>query len=353
MTESATLTPPSINSPTDGEVLTSNTVSVSGSTETDGTVVIYNGPTALSTVTSSNGSFSTLLSLADGEYALWANVSNGAVTSGESADVHVTVSGQPAPSAEPAPSDSGSDAPSPAPEADGTGDQAAPADAGTPPDAPAPVTADPAAADPATGNTDVQVAQVNPNPDEEPPSPEVTPDSSGTPGGTQVDPQANAETAAATDPEPAADPAAPVAPDAPTIEVPADGETMENNFFTVSGTAEPSGASVVLYVDSRMAGTASVDDKGDWTLEVNLPNAEYNLSASVNDTGRVSARSTDVHVIVNHDTDVVPVEPEDPADALALFLQQHIVHGYPMRWHLIHELRMKAEAWLESRNSGG
>lgn len=327
-------TAPVITTPADGAVLTANTVSVSGTAEADGSLVLYNGNDELVTVTSSGGSWSALLSLADGEYALWASLTTADGTSEASVDVHVTVSGQPQPSTDPSPE---SDAASPAPEPEGASDQGAPAEG---------VTGAPEV--PPAGGTDLQV----PGPVEPAPSAEVVPDATAPGGGTQISPQANAETAAAAAPEAGADPVAPAPPEAPVIEVPHADEEFADNLVTVSGTAEPSGAAVIVYADAKAIGTASVDDKGDWSIEANLPNGEYELSASVNDAGRASARGDAVHIVVNHDASAPAAEPsDDPEERFVEFLESRILRGYPLRWSLIQELRQHAQAWVDHRKA--
>lgn len=216
----------------------------------------------------------------------------------------------------------------------------------TPPVDAAP-TADPAPADPQPEpEPEPEVTE----PAEEPTSTEVQPDSSEPSGGTQVNVQANAEDAAATPVEEQASTEAPDVPDAPVIETPHVDEEFADNMVHVSGTAEPSGATVTVYADSRAIGTASVDDKGDWSLEANLPNAEYVLSASVNDIGKVSERSEGVHIIVNHDAGAPAPEPSsDPDVRFAEFLRAKLLRGYPLRWERITELQAAAEAWIADK----
>lgn len=205
-------------------------------------------------------------------------------------------------------------------------------------------------ADPAGEGTDVQAAPEVDSSTEEPTSTEVQPDSSEPSGGTQVNVQANAEDAAATPVEEQASTEAPDVPDAPVIETPHVDEEFADNMVHVSGTAEPSGATVTVYADSRAIGTASVDDKGDWSLEANLPNAEYVLSASVNDIGKVSERSEGVHIIVNHDAGAPAPEPSsDPDVRFAEFLRAKLLRGYPLRWERITELQAAAEAWIADK----
>lgn len=248
-----------------------------------------------------------------------------------------------APAADPAPA--GTPVETPTDAAVVTPVEGAPADAPvdpaqTPPVDPAP--AEPTPADPQPGPT--------PEVTEEPTSTEVTPDSSGPSGGTQINVQANAENAAATPAEEQASTETPEVPAAPVIETPHADEEFGDNVVHVSGTAEPSGATVTVYADSREIGTASVDDKGDWSIEANLPNAEYVLSASVNDTGRISERSEGVHIIVNHDAGAPAPEPSsDPDVRFAEFLRANLLRGYPLRWERITELQAATEAWIADK----
>lgn len=88
---------PTITSPVDGATLTSNTLSIAGTTAADGSVVIYDAATTLATVSATSGAFQASESLADGVHALRATLTTADGTSTDSAGVTVIVQAAPVP----------------------------------------------------------------------------------------------------------------------------------------------------------------------------------------------------------------------------------------------------------------
>lgn len=82
---------PVLTSPEEGAALGSNTVSVEGLVEQDGTIVLYDGDSAIGTGVSADGSFTIVTSLANGEHLLTACVTVDGVKSDWSEAVTVTV----------------------------------------------------------------------------------------------------------------------------------------------------------------------------------------------------------------------------------------------------------------------
>lgn len=93
---------PVITSPVTGDTVASPLM-VSGTTSSDGSVVIYDGSATISTAAAVNGSFSTSVDLIDGPHELWADLTDGNGKSGASALVDVTVASTPAPGPTPTP----------------------------------------------------------------------------------------------------------------------------------------------------------------------------------------------------------------------------------------------------------
>ena len=67
-----------------------------------------------------------------------------------------------------------------------------------------------------------------------------------------------------------------------SITSPADGETLDETTFTVSGTATP-GLEVTLLLDGMEVGTTTADENGDWSIEVTTDNGDHTLEATVTD----------------------------------------------------------------------
>lgn len=197
-------------------------------------------------------------------------------------------------------------------------------DPASPPDA-APETAPPATSEDATGTADATTATPSPSDaaPEQAPAGDISPIADGTP-----------------------------APEAPVIEVPANGQESADSHIVVSGTGEPGGAIVTVYADAQVLGGANIDDTGNWSVEGTLPNAEYVLTAVTSDQGRLSEASEPVTVTVNYPEITPPApEPTDPEERLLAFLKEKILGGYPMRWEIIFELRQHSQAWIDSKES--
>ncbi|MFE6645629.1 Ig-like domain-containing protein [Nocardioides sp. NPDC057772] len=104
------------------------------------------------------------------------------------------------------------------------------------------------------------------------------------------------------------------APDAPVIDSPADGSTINDNTPTITGTGEP-GATVEVSMDGAVIGTATVDADGNWELPTTdaLADGEHTVSAVQTDAaGNVSPAESNTFTI---DT-AAPAAPviDSPAD---------------------------------------
>lgn len=306
---------PVITAPTDGATV-SSPVSVVGTAGADGTVTVYDGDASVASATAALDSWSVTLTLDAGPHKLWATVADANGNSEASGDVNVTVEVPPVPDGDASGAGEGSAQPDPAPDAPSTGTQTVSEPGQPPSETPAP--------DPST-----LTATVDPNPS-----------STG---------NADATPPAETAPAPT-DPSVDGTPDAPIIEVPAASAELDESLVQVSGTAEAYGATVIVSADARAIGQASVDSTGNWSLEASLPNGEYDLTAVVNDTGKVSAVSDTVAITVNYDASTpAPAEPTDPDEALAQFLRTRVLRGYPLNWELISELRARVARWLDAK----
>lgn len=79
------------------------------------------------------------------------------------------------------------------------------------------------------------------------------------------------------------------APAAPTIVVPAQDSTLTNSIVTVSGTTEPF-ATVTTFLNEDTFGDVSyADEYGNWSIEYELANGEYSITAQQSDLGQNSS----------------------------------------------------------------
>lgn len=255
--------PPVITSPATGATLTSNTVSVAGTADSDGEVVVWDGGDEVSvgSAMASGGTWSTTLSLAEGSHTLTANIrteNDVNRTSGESDAVTILVNTEPAPDPTPQPV---------------------------------------------------------PDPTPEPPAPN------------------------------------PALPDAPTIEVPADGETLDELEVTISGTVdnETGGRVTVFTSENRQLGIASIEGTGDWRMDVTLTNGQYAIWAVAHFDGARSNQSERVSFTVEHDPQPAPDDNKTPDEILAKFFRQHVLKGYHMSWEHAGEVKQAASDWLEGK----
>ncbi|MEU6134591.1 Ig-like domain-containing protein [Nocardioides sp. NPDC047086] len=104
------------------------------------------------------------------------------------------------------------------------------------------------------------------------------------------------------------------APEAPVIESPADGSSINDSTPTITGTGEP-GATVEVSMDGAVIGTATVDADGSWSLPTTdaLADGEHTVSAiQTDEAGNVSPADSNTFTI---DT-AAPEAPviESPAD---------------------------------------
>lgn len=108
-----------------------------------------------------------------------------------------------------------------------------------------------------------------------------------------------------------------VAPGAPVITEPGDGDTINDDTPTVTGTGEP-GATVTVTVDGEEIGTAVVDEDGNWSVEVPEPleDGDHVIGAVQTDpAGNVSEEVT-VDIVV--DTTVEPPTITAPTDGSSI-----------------------------------
>lgn len=284
-----------IESPVDGEVLTSNTVVVGGHIEGAESAIVYASDDVTATaVPDAEGDYIVTLTLPDGEYDLWAAVSEDET----SEHVHIQVSAQPA-----------EGEPESKPDEDVTAPELDPV---TPP-----------------------APELDPQSDLEPgPVPEPTPESAPAP-----DPEPS------TAPEPLPDPE-PV-PDAPVITSPEPGEVITGP-VTVTGTGVDPDTILLYDGDTELnINPIQVSDEG-WNFRVDLEPGVHTLSATErNEHGNLSDASDAVTFTVES---VPEAPPEDDADAhFAHFLRHHFLEASRLGWDLYAESRHHIEKWLESK----
>lgn len=151
--------------------------------------------------------------------------------------------------------------------------------------------------------------------------------------------------------QPQPEPAPPVSVEAPVIEQPGPGESLEDGSVRFAGTAA-AGANVVIYLDGVTLTSVSTDDTGNWSTEQAIATGPHTTYAVASLNSAVSGGSEIVSFTVSAAQETpAPDEADDPETALAKFLQAKILGGYPMRWDLVFELRQKAEAWLATRST--
>lgn len=326
MTESSKPAPPHIDSPADGETLTSNTVSVSGTSDGP-SVILYDGEDTLTTAGVTDGKFSSTLSLADGEHALWAVTSGGQEQSDSSNEVNVTVSGQPSPSpSEP----QATTVDTPTEQATVTPVPDSPTASSTPGENDTP-------AQPSTAGTSTAPANTVDSP--APDSAAVSPTVEGSASGTNVE---DAQPPAYVPPPPG-----PGAPNPPSISSPETGADVVGT-VVVSGVADNANL-VYLEVDGQQFPTApATASDGAYRFAVQLEPGEHTLATRQrNAAGDVSDPADEVHVTVS----AVPEQPsaDDPDARLAHFLRHRFLPAGRLSWDLYAEAVLHAEEWLNKR----
>lgn len=100
-----------------------------------------------------------------------------------------------------------------------------------------------------------------------------------------------------------------IAPTAPVIAQPTEGQVLATNFPQIAGDAEPS-AVVEVFANSLSKGTTTADQSGAWTFVPGAPltDGDYAIEASAKDAaGNVSPLSTAVNVTVDGTLPAAPI----------------------------------------------
>jgi hypothetical protein len=138
---------------------------------------------------------------------------------------------------------------------------------------------------------------------------------------------------------------------APVIEVPGDGEILDELEVTISGTVDTQagGTVKVMSTAGRALGTASVEGTGDWSISTTLVNGDYSVYAQATTDGGLSNQSETVAFTVEHDPTLMADKPRTPDEILAGFLRRRVLKGYQMTWEHSGEVRQAAIDWLEAK----